>query len=704
MDFENTMSNWQNEGIEPSSDLQANGFQPGQRPPASVFNWQWHQSSAAITELQEKLSSEEAARTSADSTINTTLGNKVDKVSGKGLSTNDFTAAYKTKLDGVATGAEVNQNAFSNIVVGSTTIAADGKTDTLTLVAGSNITLTPDATNDKVTIAASNSYSHPTYTARTGVPTANQTPDFGGTFTVTQPVSDGTGHITAMNSRTITIPSLTKSNVTTALGFVPPTGDTTYSLSKSGSSSIKLTGSDGTVSTVSVVGVGLSVEDTVMPIGSGSTETGGTGAEVFNDYETPTAATTMTYTWKRYSATDGISLSTTTTKITVDCTTEFYKKDDLALDSSGNVTLSGSGDTYADMRYASVEGKYFEDGGDVYKVNEYSGSSVYEGEATCYAVTGIGEAGQGTYIDTVTSTNASAYPADGASGGYYYVYQSASSSTTSSDTLSKGNSATGAYSTARGSRNIVTGDYAFASGENLRVVGDWQSAFGRYNVEYAGPTSATDTTGSLFMVGQGTSSARKNAFRITTTGNVYGVGSFKTTGADYAEMWEIEDGNPNNEDWRGYFVTVNEDNKIRKATPDDDYILGITSATPIVLGDVYPDMWQGAYLTDEFGEKLVEVVEVEESVDENGKVIPAHIEKRWVMNPEYDATKEYISREDRPEWVAVGLLGKLVVRQDGSCVAGGYCAVAKDGKATFDTMGYKVLKVIDSEHVQVLFR
>ena len=30
---------------------------------------------------------------------------KVDKVDGKGLSTNDFTAAYKTKLDGIATGA-----------------------------------------------------------------------------------------------------------------------------------------------------------------------------------------------------------------------------------------------------------------------------------------------------------------------------------------------------------------------------------------------------------------------------------------------------------------------------------------------------------------------------------------------------------------------------------------------------------------------
>lgn len=65
-----------------------------------------------------------------------------------------MSSSDKTKLNGIATGAEVNQNAFSNVKVGSTTIAADGKTDTLELVAGSNVTLTPDATNDKVTIAA----------------------------------------------------------------------------------------------------------------------------------------------------------------------------------------------------------------------------------------------------------------------------------------------------------------------------------------------------------------------------------------------------------------------------------------------------------------------------------------------------------------------------------------------------------------------
>ncbi|WP_342409820.1 hypothetical protein [Paenibacillus sp. FSL R10-2778] len=37
--------------------------------------------------------------------IDTTVGNKVDKVSGKQLSTNDYTTAEKTKLSGVATGA-----------------------------------------------------------------------------------------------------------------------------------------------------------------------------------------------------------------------------------------------------------------------------------------------------------------------------------------------------------------------------------------------------------------------------------------------------------------------------------------------------------------------------------------------------------------------------------------------------------------------
>ncbi|MEW6104852.1 MAG: hypothetical protein AB1563_00570 [Bacillota bacterium] len=66
-----------------------------------------------------------------------------------------MSGADKQKLDGIQAGAEVNQNAFSNILVGGTTIAADSKTDTLELAAGTNIALTPDATNDRVTIAVS---------------------------------------------------------------------------------------------------------------------------------------------------------------------------------------------------------------------------------------------------------------------------------------------------------------------------------------------------------------------------------------------------------------------------------------------------------------------------------------------------------------------------------------------------------------------
>ena len=88
------------------------------------------------------------------SKVKALLNGKVDTVSGKGLSTNDYTTTEKNKLSGIASGAEVNQNAFSNVVVGETTIQADSKTDTLTLVAGSNITLTPNATSDSVTIAS----------------------------------------------------------------------------------------------------------------------------------------------------------------------------------------------------------------------------------------------------------------------------------------------------------------------------------------------------------------------------------------------------------------------------------------------------------------------------------------------------------------------------------------------------------------------
>ena len=65
-------------------------------------------------------------------------------------------SAERTKLSGIATGAEVNQNAFSNVAVtGQDAVAADGKTDTLNLAAGTGITITTNATTDTVPITNS---------------------------------------------------------------------------------------------------------------------------------------------------------------------------------------------------------------------------------------------------------------------------------------------------------------------------------------------------------------------------------------------------------------------------------------------------------------------------------------------------------------------------------------------------------------------
>ena len=61
----------------------------------------------------------------------------------------------KTFVDSLATVEYVdNQKAFNTIVVGSTTIVADASSDTLTIVAGPNVSITADATNNKITISA----------------------------------------------------------------------------------------------------------------------------------------------------------------------------------------------------------------------------------------------------------------------------------------------------------------------------------------------------------------------------------------------------------------------------------------------------------------------------------------------------------------------------------------------------------------------
>lgn len=97
---------------------------------------------------------------------------KVDKVNGKGLSTNDYTTAEKNKLSGIPADAEANQNAFSKISVGSTTIEADSKTDVAYLIAGNNIAINPDTTNKIIKISATDTvYKHPATSGNKHIPT-----------------------------------------------------------------------------------------------------------------------------------------------------------------------------------------------------------------------------------------------------------------------------------------------------------------------------------------------------------------------------------------------------------------------------------------------------------------------------------------------------------------------------------------------------
>lgn len=83
----------------------------------------------------------------------------------------------------------------------------------------SDITTDTSTKNGKITIAGNDLtvYVHPAGSAasKTGVPTANATPAFGGTFKVNQITTDATSHVSAVTERTITIPNTT-GNASTA--------------------------------------------------------------------------------------------------------------------------------------------------------------------------------------------------------------------------------------------------------------------------------------------------------------------------------------------------------------------------------------------------------------------------------------------------------------------------------------------------------
>ena len=266
--------------------------------------------------------------------------------------------------------------------------------------------------------------------------------------------------------------------------------------------------------------------------------------------------------------------------------------------------------------------------------------------------------------------------------------------------------AAGGYSHSEGDNTTASGVSSHAEGSNTIADANFQHAAGKFNI-------ASSAESDKLLIGKGTTTARANCFRVTDTG-VYATGAHNTTGADYAELFEWLDGNPDKADRCGRFVTLDGE-KIRLAGPADDFILGIVSGNPSVVGDVHDDQWQGMYLYDVFGRPLWEDVEVPDQTIEvpdpedpektiTQVIIPAHTEHRQKLNPAYDGSQPYQTRTQRPEWDAVGMVGKLVAVDDGTCQVNGWCTVGEGGTATHSAQRtrYRVMARLDETHVRVL--
>lgn len=131
-------------------------------------------------------------------------------------------------------------------------------------------------------------------------------------------------------------------------------------------------------------------------------------------------------------------------------------------------------------------------------------------------------------------------------------------------------------------------------------------------------------------------------FRIQG-GDAYlsGGGAYNTSGADYAEMFEWADGNPDAEDRVGRLVYLDGD-KVTLTVNGNP--IGVVSATASVIGNNWSEQWAARILRDDYGREVL---------DEKGSP---------VVNPDYDPNQQYKARHERKEWAIVGLIGRLRVR------------------------------------------
>lgn len=124
--------------------------------------------------------------------------------------------------------------------------------------------------------------------------------------------------------------------------------------------------------------------------------------------------------------------------------------------------------------------------------------------------------------------------------------------------------------------------------------------------------------------------------------------SLAATGADYAEMFEWDDGNANDEDRVGLFVKISTDGSGlpngKVEVGGDGMVVGPVSSIPGATVNSSPLNWNSKYIKDDFGRKIL---------DSDGK---------RQLNPNFDEAQNYSNRGSRKEWTPIALKGRVRVR------------------------------------------
>ena len=239
-------------------------------------------------------------------------------------------------------------------------------------------------------------------------------------------------------------------------------------------------------------------------------------------------------------------------------------------------------------------------------------------------------------------------------------------------------------SMATGSNGVISHSNSFLLGDGLKSVNSNCTVLGRYN-------APQDNWNAVLWVGIGSSDTDRKNGLIIQNNEIHYRGQLKEGSGwmgDIGEYFEWYDGNILNEDRVGYMVQL-KDGKIEYAT-DIDNCIGVVSDTCILTGGACSLEWHGMYLKDKFGRDIYEEV--------NGEMIQ-------VKNPNYDESLVYISRDKRKEWCKVGIIGQVIVRQDGTLESESYvnCVNGIATKSTEKT-SYRVVKVIDETVAIILVK